>query len=354
MEIIKSPTAIICLSPYRGGMELDAISFSKKLAPHMETILIVKENSFMNDKLENDQNIAFETINFSKSFSLSIINTTKKIIKKYGIKNVVFFGASELKSLYFAFLGFDINLIIRHSTTKSSPKKDWFHRLIYSDVNYHISTSKHLERNVEYIIPFGENSKSKMIYSSFTFQDPKHIAHEGINIVHTGRIADAKGQTDAILACKTLIENKIDFKLFIVGGYDDAYKEKFLNFYQDIDYKDNIEFVGFTNNVAEYLYKADIFMFPSYGEGLSLSFREALANNLICITYDNTSFPELQELGLNFHLCKDRDIEDLSKNILSICQNVDKEKQATINNNTIIQTVFSEKKEISQYLKILK
>lgn len=354
MEIIKSPTAVICLSPYRGGMELDAISFSKKLAPHMETVLIVKENSFMHDKLENDQIITYETINFSRSFSLSIISTTKKIIKKYGIKNVVFFGASELKSLYFAFLGLDINLIIRHSTTKSTPKKDWFHKLIYSNVNYHISTSKHLERNVEYIIPFGKNSKSQMIYSSFSFNEPKHIEHDGINIVHTGRIADAKGQTDAILACKILIDNKIDFKLFIVGGYDDEYKEKFLKFYKNIDYKDNIEFVGFTDNVAQYLKKADIFMFPSYGEGLSLSFREALANNLICLTYDNTSFPELQDLGLKFHLCKDRDIEDLSKILLSVCKNIDEEKQATISNNNIIQTVFSEEKEIAQYLEILK
>ncbi|EDZ62833.1 glycosyl transferase, group 1 [Sulfurimonas gotlandica GD1] len=335
-------------------MELDAISFSKKLAPHMETVLIVKENSFMHDKLENDQIITYETINFSRSFSLSIISTTKKIIKKYGIKNVVFFGASELKSLYFAFLGLDINLIIRHSTTKSTPKKDWFHKLIYSNVNYHISTSKHLERNVEYIIPFGKNSKSQMIYSSFSFNEPKHIEHDGINIVHTGRIADAKGQTDAILACKILIDNKIDFKLFIVGGYDDEYKEKFLKFYKNIDYKDNIEFVGFTDNVAQYLKKADIFMFPSYGEGLSLSFREALANNLICLTYDNTSFPELQDLGLKFHLCKDRDIEDLSKILLSVCKNIDEEKQATISNNNIIQTVFSEEKEIAQYLEILK
>lgn len=351
---IKKPTAVICLSPYAGGMELDAISFSKKIAPHMKTVLIVKEDSFMHEKLESEKNITFETINFYNSFSPSIISSTRRIIKKYGIANVVFFGASELKSLYFAFLGLDINLIIRHSTTKSSSKKDWFHRLIYSNVNYHIATSKHLERNIKEIIPFGKNSKSKMIYSSFTFNEPKHISHEGINIVHTGRIADAKGQTDAILACKRLVESKIDFKLFIVGGYDDKYRESFLDFYKDIEYKDNIEFTGFTDKVSDYLQKADIFIFPSHGEGLSLSFREALANNLICIAYDNTSFPELQKLGLQFHLCKNRDIEDLSKKLLYICQNIDEEKKTTINNNNIIKTIFSEQKEIEQYLEILK
>lgn len=354
MEITKQPTAVICLSPYRGGMELDAISFAKKLAPHMKTIIVVKENSFMHDKLKNENNIAFETISFRSNLGFSLITKSRKIIKEHGIKNVVFFGASELKSLYFAFLGLDINLLIRHSTTKSTPKKDWFHKLIYSDVNYHISTSKHLEKNVNYIIPFGINTKSQMIYSSFKFNEPKHIPHNGINILHTGRIADAKGQTDAISACKVLIDNQIDFKLYIVGGYDEEYKERFLKFYKDIEYKNKVEFVGFTNNVEEYLHQADIFLFPSYGEGLSLSFREALANNLICFAYENTSFPELKELGLNFHLCKNRDIEDLSSQLLSTCRNIKKEKEATKNNNNIIQEVFSEEKEIKKYLEILK
>ena len=148
-SIKKQPTAVICLSPYSGGMELDAISFAKKLNPFMKTILIVQKDHFMEEKLQKDF-MSYETISFHKTISLSIIINARRIIKKYGIRNVIFFGASELKSLYFSFLGLDINLIIRHSTTKSKPKKDWFHRLIYSNVNYNISTSKHLETNVNY------------------------------------------------------------------------------------------------------------------------------------------------------------------------------------------------------------
>ena len=350
---MKQNTAVICLSPYSGGMELDAISFAKKLNPHMKTILIVKENHFMHDKLKDD-NITYETIDFYKTFSFSIILNARRIINKYEIKNVIFFGASELKSLYFSFLGLDISLIIRHSTTKSSPKKDWFHRLIYSDVNYHISTSKHLEKNVEYIIPFGKNSKAKMIYSSFEFSEPKHIEHDILTLVHTGRIADAKGQIDAIKACKILVDNNIDFKFYIVGGYDEAYKKKFLKEYDEITYKDKIKFVGFTNDVPSYLYKSDIFIFPSYGEGISISFREALANNMICLSYDNTSFPELQELGLEFYLCEDRNIESLNDKLLYISQNLKEEKSKVKNNYSLIKNLFSQKQEIESYLEILK
>jgi glycosyltransferase involved in cell wall biosynthesis len=353
LEIKKQPTAVICLSPYSGGMELEAISFAKKLDKMVDTVLIVKEKSFMAKQLENENKIRYKTISFYKSLSLSIVTNVRDIVKDYGIKNVIFFGASELKSLYFSFLGLDINLIIRHSTTKSRPKKDWLHRLVYCDVNYHVSTSKHLLHNVRKIIPFGKNSKEKLIYSSFEFSKPHFIDHDILTIVHTGRIADAKGQIDAIKACEILYINNIDFKFYIVGEFDKSYKEEFMNFFDSIAYKEKIELVGFTSNVPEYLHKSDIFLFPSYGEGISISFREALANNLISIAYNNTSFPELQNLGLYFYLVDDRNIEELSNQLLSIAQNIVIEKDKVKNNYEVIMKVFSEKEEIKNYLSIL-
>ena len=350
MKVKKQPTAVICLSPNAGGMELDAMSFAKKLDPYIETILIIKENSFMHKKSEN-KSVTYETINFYKMFSPSIIINTRKIIRKYGIKNIIFFGASELRSLYFAFLGLDVNLIIRHSTTKSSPKKDWFHKLIYSDVNYHVSTSKHLERNVQHIIPFGKNSKSKMIYSSLSLEEPIHTDHDILTLVHTGRITDGKGQTDAILACKGLVDNNIDFKFNIVGGFEEDYEKEFLKFYENIPYKDKIHLIGFTNDVPSYLHSGDIFIFPSYGEGLSLSFREAIANNMICISYDNTSFPELKELGLEFSLVENKNIDKLTNTLLEIAQNIN--KHDNLNNYEVMKNEFSEKKELNHYFEIL-
>ena len=348
----KEPTAVICLSPYSGGMELDAILFAKKLVPYTKTIMIVQKDHFIDKKLQEDS-LEFETISFFKSISPSIIFRTREIIKKYGIKNVVFFGASELKSLYFSFLGLDINLIIRHSTTKSRPKKDWFHRLIYSDVNYNISNSKHLENNVNYIIPFGKNSKSQFIYTSFNFNKPKNSVNDEIVLVHTGRVAEGKGQIDAIKACEVLYNKGINFKLYIVGALEKEYSKEFMDFFNTLTYKSNIELVGFTNDVSEYLKKGDIFIFPSYGEGLSLSFREALANNMICIAYDNTSFPELKELGLNFHLVKDRDINDLQNTLLSIVNGFEHEKKESSINYGLMKEIFSLEKEVNAYLKIL-
>ena len=354
---MKSNTAIICLSPNSGGMEIDSIKLAKKLSSYTHITMIAKKDHFIANKKEtyvNVNGIKLETIKFSSKLSFSIIKNTRKIIKKNNIKNVIFFGASELKSLYFSFLGLDINLIVRHGTTKSRPKKDWFHRLIYSNVNYHVSICKHLKKNVEYIIPFGKKTQAKLIYSSFDFEEPKQIKQDKLTLLHIGRIAQGKGQIDAIKACEVLVKNNIDFNFNIVGGFEESYEKEFMKFYEQCSYKDKINLIGFTSEVDIFIQKADIFIFPSYGEGLSNAFLEAISNNLVCLTYQNTSFPELQELGLYFNMAENKNIDNLKKKLLHIIQILDIEKNKSQKNHNLSKKLFALKNEMNNYLEILK
>ena len=353
---MKSNTAIICLSPNSGGMEIDSIKLAKKLSSYTHITMIAKKDHFIANKKEtyvNVNGIKLETIKFSSNLSFSIIKNTRKIIKKNNIKNVIFFGASELKSLYFSFLGLDINLIVRHGTTKSRPKKDWFHRLIYSNVNYHVSICKHLKKNVEYIIPFGKKTQAKLIYSSFDFEEPKQIKQDKLTLLHIGRIAQGKGQIDAIKACEVLVKNNIDFNFNIVGGFEESYEKEFMKFYEQCSYKDKINLIGFTSEVDIFIQKADIFIFPSYGEGLSNAFLEAISNNLVCLTYQNTSFPELQELGLYFNMAENKNIDNLKKKLLHIIQILDIEKNKSQKNHNLSKKLFALKNEMNNYLEIL-
>lgn len=356
MNCTKQNTAIICLSSNFGGMELDAIKLAKKLSPYVKIVLVTKADGFTEKNFDkyfsNNDNVSLESIAFRKSLSLNIIKEAKKIVEKYNIKNVIYFGASELKSLYFAFLGFDINLIVRHGTTKNTRKKDFFHKLVYSRVNYHVSICKHLQKNVRYIIPFGKNSKEILIYSSLEDKVFNKIKNDRLTIVHTGRISEGKGQVDAIKACEILVKNKIDFDFFLLGGFEDGYEDEFMKFYNSIEYRDKIKLLGFSNEVDKYLEKADVYLFPSYGEGLSNSFIEALAVPTKCISYDNTSFPELKELGFDFEIVEDKNIEKLQYSLLKIVKN---ERVFDLDNNRkLVKTIFSQTREIKEYLEILK
>ena len=85
LEIIKQNTAIICLSPNSGGMEIDSIKLAKKLSEFMNITMIAQKDCFIESQKEdyvNFNNIKIETISFKSSISLSIILKTREIVKK--------------------------------------------------------------------------------------------------------------------------------------------------------------------------------------------------------------------------------------------------------------------------------
>ena len=355
----KLETAIICLSNGKGGMELDAIKLAKLLGKKLPVVLICKENSFLHlECLEQQHDFSLETIDFfSKAFSLSIIFNLRKLINKRNINNVIFFGASELKSMFFSFLGKDINVVVRHGTTKSSKKNGLIHRLVYSCVNSHVAISEHINKNVSEIIPVNKGVEINTIYPSFPveYQNKENWNNEFFKIIHVGRIASGKGQIDAVKACKILADNKIRFQLSIIGDVDDVmYYESLSKEIDSCKYNKSIKIISAVRNINEIYKSSDILLFPSYGEGLGNVFIEALATGLVCITYDNTVFPEFNDLGLHFHMAETGDLTLLSKNLLAAVSNFKMELSYVEHNLKILKEKFSEDREYNDWIKVIR
>ena len=356
---IKDNTLVICLSPYSGGMEMDAIKLARLLCEEVSITLLAKSGCFIESYYQKymlDSDIELKTVNFSTAFSPAIIRKTRSVLQEKAIRNVVFFGASELRSLFFAFMGYDLNVLVRHGTTKTRPKKDWLHRLVYSCVNYHIAICQHLADNVKAIIPFAKNTQLKVIYPSLR-QEPHLILDrkqgETVRLIHVGRVADGKGQREAIEACSILYEHDIPFELVLVGEVDPEYEKSFNEQLNKKPYAQAIRVVGYTDDVGKYYQQAEIFIFPSKGEGLSNSFIEALSYGLICIAYDNTSFPELQQLGFAFYLAQDKNIDDLKNMLLKAVEQRKKESIPLVEQANHALSFFSAEREKNEYLDLL-
>ena len=175
-----------------------------------------------------------------------------------------------------------------------------------------------------------------------------------ISLLHLARIADGKGQIDAIEACHVLYEKNKDFTLHLVGDIDPEYKDKFLKFLNKIPYKDSIILEGFTSNVAKFYRNSDIFIFPSKGEGLSNSFIEALSYGLACISYKNTSFPELSNLGFEFHMAEDQNIDSLKNTLHSTVKYIESNPVPISKNIALSEKLFTEEREKYDFIKILR
>lgn len=354
----KQPTALICLSPHIGGMELASLKLAKTLSRYVDLTFIIQEGKFIHQQCLNNpdyQDIRFETIAFSRTLGFSLILNGRRIAKKYGIKNVIFLGASELKSLYFGFLGLDINLIVRHGTIKSTPKKDWFHTLIYSKVAYHTAISKYMSGNVKKIIPFGEKSVLKIIVPSL----PKPISSierthcPVIRLLHAGRVTSGKGIDKAILACSVLEENHISFTFDNFGPTDPKYAEQLKHLLESISYRDKIHINGFTDSIYDEYQRHDIFIFPTPDEGYGNVMMEAIAHGIIVIAFDNTAISNFGEMGFHIHLIEDQNLNALKERLFYIAQHLEDEKRLAFENIEKAAVVFAASREADQYLELL-
>lgn len=361
MVDLTKPVAIMCFSGGAGGMEMSAVNLAKLLSTVTSVVLVCKQGSFLErlNIAENSGGYTCETIDFSsRTFSPAMLIKARQIIKIYNIKNIIYLGASELKTLYFAFIGLSLNLLVLHGTTKSKPKSDFIHRLVYSNVNYHVAISEYLSRNVKTIVPFGKKTKSRVIRLSRVCRgdglDKELDSSDVISIVHVGRIASGKGQVDAVQACGLLNRLGIKFKLTLLGSSEGSnYISDVKAAISDNSISESVEMVGHVNNVDSYLERADIMLFPSRGEGLSLAFVEALHHNIVCIAYENTVFPEYVNLGFYVHLVNDGRVDELSNKLLDIAMNLSEEKARSLCNIELAGKLFSPERELGEWLEIL-
>ena len=340
-------------------MEHDAVKLADLLSLSCKVVLICKKNSFI-ERLYNKRSYSFdvETVDFiNKNISISMLLLTRNILHQYEIRNVIFFGASELKVLYFSFIGKNLNVIVRHGTTKSRHKRGAFHRLIYSCVTYHVAISRHLLANVRKIVPYKENVRFEIIYPSFTFRESQNSINTGdrkLNIIHIGRIVEGKGHKDAVYACKALYDSGIDFQLLFVGNEEsESYSKEVHKIVEDMPYKEKVTFIGYVDNVWDYLNAADMFLYPSYGEGFGNVFVEAMAHGLSAVTYENTTFPEFMEMGFKFRMAKNRNIESLSEELLQAAENLQKDRIGYKSNIRLAADIFSGERELKDWSAIL-
>lgn len=351
----------MCFSSGSGGMELDAIKLADLLCSDCDVVLLCKKGSNIHAHYTAEKKeYVCEPVNFrSRTFSPSMLIKVRKVIKRYNLKNAIFFGASELKTLYFAFLGFDLNVIVRHGTTKSTTKRGPVHRLVYSSVNYHVALSRHLLNNVKSILPANTNAEFRIITLSYPYNqaNDKNTTRTGpveFHILHVGRVAPGKGQIEAVNACAELHRKGIDFKLDLLGGIDNAgYSRQLKSAISKTGLADRVNMLGHVSNVPDYMADADILLFPSYGEGMSNALIESLHYGLVCICFSNTVFPEFVEMGFHLILANDRDQRDLSKKLIYAVENFDSEKNKSEQNRKLALQYFNSERERDEWKKLL-
>lgn len=354
----------MCLSVGKGGMEIDAMKTANLLKDEANVYLICKRGSYIAQAMERNpiNGINVVEVKFNSKLAIGFIDfrllrKLRETINKFEIENLIFFGVSELKTIFFSLIGKDTKLIIRHGTKKSKSKQDILRRILFSRVNIHVAISKYIANNIKEIYPVSNKSESVVIYPSLglpmsnSFSKPSSSV---IRILHTGRVVDGKGYEHALDACDILYDNDIKFEFTGVGDMPESdYLDMIKKKVSSKSYSRHIEFTGHIEDVNNYLVNSDILLFPSKGEGFCNSFNEALAYGVVCLAYENTVFPELRDIGFYFRMAENGNLSSLSNELLSICKNLKNEKDKSLPNIRLAQKLYTPSSEKNAYMKIL-
>lgn len=135
-------------------------------------------------------------------------------------------------------------------------------------------------------------------------------------ILSVGELNKNKNHEIVIKALKQ--SNVSNYKYLICG--EGPLKDHLTELINNLDMKENVQLMGFRSDVLEFYDIADIFVFPSFREGLSLSLMEAMSFGLPIIASNirgNVDLIDENKGGYTFSTKNQKELEDLLKKIVS-------------------------------------
>lgn len=130
---------------------------------------------------------------------------------------------------------------------------------------------------------------------------PSSGTTDGNQLLYTGRLAPEKGLPDLFEAVHTVTKSGYDLRLIITGKgeYEDVLREEA----KRLNIENQVDFAGFVSRekLIDLYEMADIYVFPTYYEGLPTSILEAMAAGLPIVSttaHGVTDLLDHEETGL--------------------------------------------------------
>lgn len=232
-------------------------------------------------------------------------------------------------------------------------------RLINEYSNKIIVISKALyEENIKYF----KKEKLELIYDgiSYTYMnsEKRFIETDIFSILIAGTISINKGQIDALLAVSHLVKcGYKNIKLLLAGSGCKEYVEELKELVRKNNIENNVEFLGFKENLNEIRKKVQLELVCSRSEGFGRVTIEAMLSMNPVIGANNTATSELITDKFNGLLYETKNYIQLAEKIKYFIKNPEKIKVMGRNGYKFVAENFNSEKNAKQiyelYRKVL-
>lgn len=166
-----------------------------------------------------------------------------------------------------------------------------------------------------------------------------------VTVTYVGRLESVKGADDFVEAVVPLKKQFSMLTIHVVGWYKDGHPlvQKF---------KDEVVFTGLRDDIPAILAVTDIFVMPSYSEGLSNAIMEAMASRCACIVSDVGGNRFLVQNGVSGLLFPPGDREALKAHVRRLIEDPTKRRMLGEAARRRIEETFSWEKVGEEYRKL--
>lgn len=206
--------------------------------------------------------------------------------------------------------------------SKLSPVMKLVLNLILQQSSYLIALSNSWR---EYYIDYCGFKPEQVVVFPNPVEIPENVPdrtanHQKINFVSLGRIGKRKGAFDLIEAFAKLAPEHREKSELTLAGIGEV--EQAQSLAESLNIKQHINFPGWIDPVGrgKLLSKADVFVLPSYNEGLPMALLEAMSWGLPVITTPVGGIPEVVTHKETGWLVNPGDVEQLAKAVQSLIE----------------------------------
>lgn len=154
-----------------------------------------------------------------------------------------------------------------------------------------------------------------------------------VALISAGELNANKNNKVIIEALGNLQNKNVHYFLCGVGPCEQELKE----LAKSKGISEKVHFLGYRTDIKDLFRAADVFVMPSFREGLSRSIMEAMASGLPCIVSDIRGNRDLIDSNLGGFLCDPNDIKSFEISIESILQNSKLTKHMGVHNKNKIK-----------------
>jgi len=264
--------------------------------------------------------------------NLSFFSPTKisKLVRFYQenkIDTVIFNNPKDLKLGGRAAKKAGVANIVYRRGIAVEVKKSRLNKYLFSDVVTHFifnsnATKELLEKNYKNIIP---TKRTAIIYNAIEFPESEVCHTEPVEVQkqiiigNAGRLVAQKAQHYLIDIAEKLKEKQVNFKIQIAG--DGPLCDELMKEISDRNLADNIELLGFVEDMSTFMKGVDIFVSTAAWEGFGFVLAEAMVAKKPVLAFDMSSNPELVKDGKNGYLIPPKNIAFFADKIEELIHN---------------------------------